>query len=68
MRIAGATLVPLGALRAKLESLPRDKEIVTFCKISLRGYEAQKILNAAGFSKVRFMDGGILTWPYGVEA
>ena len=67
MRLAGANLVPLGALREKLDSLPRDKEIVTFCKISLRGYEAQKILNAAGFSRVRFMDGGILTWPYGVE-
>jgi rhodanese-related sulfurtransferase len=67
MRLAGAKLVPLGALREKLDSLPKDKEIVTFCKISLRGYEAQKILNAAGFTKVRFLDGGILTWPYGVE-
>jgi NADPH-dependent 2,4-dienoyl-CoA reductase/sulfur reductase-like enzyme/rhodanese-related sulfurtransferase len=67
LRLAGSRLVPLGALREKLESLPKDKEIVTFCKISLRGYEAQKILNAAGFTKVRFMDGGILTWPYGVE-
>ena len=67
MRITGAKLVPLGALREKLETLPRDKEIVTFCKISLRGYEAQKILNAAGFTKVSFLDGGILTWPYGVE-
>ncbi len=67
MRISGAKLVPLGALREKLDTLPKDKEIVTFCKISLRGYEAQKILNAAGFTKVRFLDGGILTWPYGVE-
>ena len=67
MRLAGAKLVPLGALREKLDSLPKDKEIVTFCKISLRGYEAQKILNAAGFTKVWFLDGGILTWPYGVE-
>ncbi|KAB0667716.1 pyridine nucleotide-disulfide oxidoreductase [Oryzomonas japonica] len=67
MRIAGAKLVPLGVLRDKLDSLPKDKEIVTFCKISLRGYEAQKILNAAGFSNIRFMDGGILTWPYELE-
>ncbi len=67
VRIAGAKLVPLGALRDKLESLPKDKEIVAFCKISLRGYEAQKILNAAGFNNVRFMDGGILTWPYELE-
>ncbi|TGU72755.1 pyridine nucleotide-disulfide oxidoreductase [Geomonas terrae] len=62
--IEGAKLIPLGVLREKLEELPRDKEIVTFCKISLRGYEAQKILDAAGFTNVKFMDGGIMAWPY----
>lgn len=67
VRIAGAKLVPLGALREKMEMLPKDKEIVTFCKISLRGYEAQKIMEAAGFGDVKFMDGGILTWPYDLE-
>ncbi|MBI1919837.1 MAG: FAD-dependent oxidoreductase [Geobacter sp.] len=67
VRIAGAKLVPLGVLREKLDSLPRDKEIITYCKVSLRGYEAQKILQAAGFADVKFMDGGILTWPYELE-
>ncbi|WP_224956849.1 FAD-dependent oxidoreductase [Geomonas subterranea] len=62
--IAGAKLIPLGMLREKLDELPRDKEIVTFCKVSLRGYEAQKILDAAGFTDVKFMDGGIMAWPY----
>jgi NADPH-dependent 2,4-dienoyl-CoA reductase/sulfur reductase-like enzyme/rhodanese-related sulfurtransferase len=62
--IAGAKLIPLGMLREKLEELPRDKEIITFCKVSLRGYEAQKILDAAGFENTKFMDGGILVWPY----
>ncbi|GFO63498.1 FAD-dependent oxidoreductase [Geomonas paludis] len=62
--IAGAKLIPLGALRERLEELPRDKEIVAFCKVSLRGYEAQKILDAAGFADVKFMDGGIMAWPY----
>lgn len=62
--IEGAKLVPLGALRERLGELAKDKEIVTFCKISLRGYEAQKILAAAGFEDVKFMDGGLLAWPY----
>ena len=66
--IEGAKLIPLGVLREKLEELPRDKEIITFCKISLRGYEAQKILDAAGFENTRFMDGGILAWPYALRA
>jgi rhodanese-related sulfurtransferase len=64
--IDGATLIPLGMLREKLDTLPKDKEIIAFCKISLRGYEAQKILDGAGFEKTGFMDGGVLTWPYGL--
>lgn len=62
--IEGAKLIPLGMLREKLDELPKDKEIIAFCKISLRGYEAHKILDAAGFSNTKFMDGGILAWPY----
>ncbi|HVM51533.1 MAG TPA: FAD-dependent oxidoreductase [Candidatus Acidoferrum sp.] len=63
-RLEGSTLIPLGALRSRLGELPRDKEIVTFCKASLRGYEAAKILQGAGFSKVRVLDGGIAAWPF----
>ena len=66
--IEGAKLIPLGMLRERLEELPRDKEIIAFCKISLRGYEAQKILDAAGFQNTKFMDGGILAWPYPLRA
>ncbi len=57
-------LIPLGRLRERLEELPRDQEIIAFCKASLRGYEAQRILEGAGFQKVRFMDGGLAAWPY----
>ena len=64
VRLPGSTLIPLGALRGRADELPRDKPIITFCKISLRGYEAALILKAAGHRNVRVMDGGILMWPY----
>jgi len=64
VRLPGATLIPLGALRGRLNELPKDKNIIAFCKISLRGYEAGLILKAAGFEKVRVMDGGIAMWPF----
>lgn len=67
VRLPGSTLIPLGALRGRLNELPRDKEIVTFCKISLRGYEAALILKAAGFENVRVMDGGVAMWPFEKE-
>ncbi|MBI9092214.1 MAG: FAD-dependent oxidoreductase [Desulfobacterium sp.] len=57
-------LIPLGKLRSCLDELPRDKEIVPFCKISLRGYEAEQILRGKGYTKVKYLDGGIVCWPY----
>lgn len=68
VRIPGAALLPLGTLRERLDELPRDREIVTFCKLSLRGYEAQLILQAAGFDRARYMEGGILGWPFELES
>jgi NADPH-dependent 2,4-dienoyl-CoA reductase/sulfur reductase-like enzyme/rhodanese-related sulfurtransferase len=63
-RLANSTLIPLGALRSRLGELPKEKEIVAFCKVSLRGYEAAKILQGAGFKHVRVMDGGLAVWPF----
>jgi len=68
VRLPGATLIPLGALRSRLDEVPRDKPVVAFCKISLRGYEAALILRACGFEDVRVMDGGIAMWPYERES
>ncbi|MBW2215977.1 MAG: FAD-dependent oxidoreductase [Deltaproteobacteria bacterium] len=59
--------IPLGALREKHNQLPRDKDILAFCKVSLRGYEAQRILNAVGFDRVKFIEGGLLAWPFEVR-
>jgi len=63
-QLPGSTCIPLGSLRGRLEELPRGKPIVTFCTISLRGYEAALLLRAAGFEDVRVMDGGMAMWPY----
>ncbi|PIE66751.1 MAG: pyridine nucleotide-disulfide oxidoreductase [Deltaproteobacteria bacterium] len=62
----GETLIPLGALRDKLDALPadKDKEIVCYCKISMRGYEAATIMNAHGYTNVKVMEGGVMAWPY----
>ena len=62
----GEHLIPLGALRGRLGELPaeKDKEIICFCKISLRGYEAARVLEGRGWTNVRVMEGGIAAWPY----
>ncbi|HOX16050.1 MAG TPA: FAD-dependent oxidoreductase [Smithellaceae bacterium] len=62
----GETLIPLGAIRKRLKELPEDKnkEIICYCKISLRGYEAALALEGNGWEKVKVMEGGIMAWPY----
>ncbi len=62
----GETLIPLGALRGRMDDLPEDKnkEIICYCKISLRGYEAATLLQAHGYTNVRVLEGGIMAWPY----
>jgi NADPH-dependent 2,4-dienoyl-CoA reductase/sulfur reductase-like enzyme/rhodanese-related sulfurtransferase len=65
----GETLIPLGMLRKRLNELPIDKntEIVTYCKISLRGYEAAVMLQAHGYNNVKVMEGGVVAWPFDRE-
>lgn len=59
--------IPLGQLRSRLDELPRDRDILAFCKVSMRGYEAQRVLQAAGYERVWFIEGGLIGWPFEVE-
>ncbi|NVN90776.1 MAG: FAD-dependent oxidoreductase [Desulfuromonadales bacterium] len=67
MRIGiGETLIPLGDLRRRLNDLPedREREIICYCKISLRGYEAAILLESEGWKNVKVLEGGVMAWPY----
>ena len=62
-----AKLLPLGELRAKLDELPKEAEIVIVCHTSVRAYQAQRILDGAGLKNVKFLDGSIAAWPYEIS-
>lgn len=65
----GERLIPIGALRQRMNELPQDKnkEIVVYCKISLRGYEAAVTLKAYGYMNIKVLEGGIMAWPFTKE-
>jgi rhodanese-related sulfurtransferase len=65
----GEHLIPLGALRSRLGEIPADKnaEIICYCKISLRGYEAARVLEGRGWTNVKVMEGGVMAWPFARE-
>jgi adenylyltransferase/sulfurtransferase len=61
-RIAGSTLIPLGELPRRYQELPRDREIITQCKMGGRSAKAQDFLKSQGFTNVKNLKGGILEW------
>lgn len=62
------TYIPLGALWEKAPTLPRDKEIVAFCKISVRGWDALSILRSHGYENIALLETGVAGWPFQLEA
>lgn len=60
--IEGAVNIPLDDLRDRLGELPKDKTIVVFCAVGLRGYLAARILMGHGFKNVRNLSGGYKTY------
>lgn len=64
--IEGSINIPLDDLRNRLDELPKDKEILVFCQVGLRGYIAYRILKQKGF-KVRNLSGGYKTYQLAVQ-
>jgi NADPH-dependent 2,4-dienoyl-CoA reductase/sulfur reductase-like enzyme/rhodanese-related sulfurtransferase len=59
--IPGAINIPLDEMRRRLDDIPKDKELLVFCQVGLRGYLACRILNQRGFS-ARNLSGGYKTY------
>ena len=66
-RISGSVHIPLSELAERIEEVDKSKQQVLVCRVGLRAYLASNILKAAGFQRVFILDGGMTTWPYGVE-
>jgi rhodanese-related sulfurtransferase len=58
--VPGALNIPMPELRARLGELPRDREILVFCRSGQRAYYATRVLLQNGF-KARNVAGGMLS-------
>lgn len=47
---------------AKVQELPKDREILVYCTVGARSQQAADILSKQGFVKVYNLDGGIVAW------
>ncbi|WP_104026328.1 FAD-dependent oxidoreductase [Vibrio jasicida] len=61
--IKGAINIPVDQLRQRMNELPKDKEIVIYCQVGLRGNIAYRQLVNSGF-KARNLLGGYRTYKF----
>ena len=55
--IPGATNIPVDELRERLREITRDREVIAYCQVGMRGYLATRVLKQSGFD-VRNLSGG----------
>ncbi|GHW87471.1 NADH oxidase, putative [Vibrio cholerae] len=61
--LPGAIYIPVDQLRQRMNELPKDKEIVIYCQVGLRGNVAYRQLINNGF-KARNLIGGYRTYKF----
>lgn len=61
--IEGAINIPVDQVRQRMNELPKDKEIVIYCQVGLRGNVAYRQLVNSGF-KARNLLGGYRTYKF----
>ncbi len=60
--IEGAINIPLDELRDRLHELDKNKMILIYCQVGLRGYLAYRLLKLNGFDRIRNLSGGYKTY------
>jgi rhodanese-related sulfurtransferase len=61
-QIPGAVHLPMHLIPLKMAALPRDKEVVLYCRSGARSYHACAYLLQQGFDNVVNLRGGIIAW------
>ena len=61
--LPGTVNIPLSQLRARMNEIPRDREILVLCRSGQRAYSATRILLQNGF-KARNISGGMLSYAH----
>ncbi len=59
--IKGSYLIPLQELGYRIDELPKNKEIVVYCRVGNRSAYACSLLSRLGY-KVKNLEGGIVLW------
>lgn len=65
--LENATLIPLQTIPRSLDAIPRDKDVVLYCRMGGRSGRALDFLRQQGFTRVRHLRGGLQAWKRDVD-
>ncbi|PXV58440.1 NADPH-dependent 2,4-dienoyl-CoA reductase/sulfur reductase-like enzyme [Dysgonomonas alginatilytica] len=65
--IDGAVNIPVDDIRSRLSEISKDKKIVVYCAVGLRGYLASRILLQNGYTNIYNLSGGYKTYSNAID-
>ncbi len=60
--IEGMVNIPLSTLETKYTNIPKDAEVILFCRSGNRSLQAAQMLKKKGYTNLVSVDGGIQKW------
>jgi rhodanese-related sulfurtransferase len=60
--IPGAELLPMHLIPVRLGEIPKDRDVVLYCRSGARSYQACAYLMQQGYDRVLNLRGGIIAW------
>lgn len=66
-RIAGAVLIPMREVPARVAEINEDKEVVALCHLGARSMQVAMFLEKQGIKRVHNLVGGIDAWSKTVD-
>jgi adenylyltransferase/sulfurtransferase len=58
----GGLLIPMSELPARINEIPRDKDVVLYCEKGIRSVIAIQRLEGIGFTQLINLSGGMKAW------
>ena len=64
----GGELIPMGTVAANLARIPKDKDVIVYCRSGGRSDRiAQELVRLHGYTKVANLAGGMLRWSDDID-
>ena len=63
----GGRLIPMNTVPARINEIPRDKDVVLHCKSGMRSERVAEFLAQNGYTQISNLAGGILAWATEID-